>query len=71
MKNYLLRKTNIIRPSRSLYINPFRNDNNLKNMSKKHFAIKAADVMDATGITILVRPYMALNINGFSSFLDR
>ena len=30
MKNYLLRKTNRIRPSRSLYDNLFRNDNSLK-----------------------------------------
>ena len=36
MENYLLRKTNRIRPSRSLYDNPFRNDNSLKNICQRN-----------------------------------
>ena len=57
MENDLLGKTNRIRSSRSLYDNPFRNDNSLKTYVKETLHHFAKIVTDATGVIILVRPY--------------
>ena len=35
MKNYLIRKINIIRPNRSLFNNSLKNDNSLKNICQR------------------------------------
>ena len=56
MENYLLRKMNKIRPNKSLYNNPFRNDNSLKTIcqTKLKPEIRATE---KRGVTILVRSY--------------
>ena len=68
MKNYLLSKTNRIRPSRTLYGNPFRNDNSLKNICQSN---QKSGQQKKGFWQLLWEPILALNLNGFYSFLDR
>ena len=58
MENYLLGKTNRLRPSRSLYDNPFRNDNSYPPPPFPSPKVTPTKIVtDAMGVTIVVRPY--------------